>query len=298
MRVVSVAGEAPGARIYPSGQDLVRAESVDAVVVSSIGPTHEEFVLAAIEQGKPVFSEKPLAPTVDACQRILDAELTRGRRLVQVGFMRRYDAGYRRMKRTLDDGLLGAPLMVHCAHRNASTPARGFTSEMLITDAAIHEIDLMRWLLGREIAAVRAVLTPRHASRAPADLLDPQILILEMADGVLVDAEIFVNCAYGYDIRCEVVGENGTVELGDGSEIVIRGGGLKSGRVPPDWRDRFMQAYDVELQDWIDAVTVGEARGPSSWDGYAATVAAEAGLESLRTGQRVPVTLIERPALY
>src|SRR5690349_9412617 len=125
MRVVSVAGEAPGARIYPSGRDLVKADAVDAIVVSSSGPTHEEFVLAAIEQGKPVFCEKPLSPSVDACRRILDAEVAAGRRLVQVGFMRRYDEGYRSMKKALDDGLLGAPLMVHCAHRNASTPAEG-----------------------------------------------------------------------------------------------------------------------------------------------------------------------------
>jgi myo-inositol 2-dehydrogenase/D-chiro-inositol 1-dehydrogenase len=188
--------------------------------------------------------------------------------------------------------------MVHCAHRNASTPARGFTSDMLITDAAIHEIDLMRWLLDQEIAAVVGVLKPRHAGLAPEDLQDPQILLLEMADGALVDVEIFVNCSYGYDIRCEVVGERGTVELGDGGEVTIRGGGLRSSRVPPDWRERFMQAYDVELQDWIDALTAGEARGPSAWDGYAATAVAECGLEALKTGQRVPVSLIERPAFY
>src|SRR4051794_3059902 len=102
VRAVTVAGGAPGARGFPNGQELVRADEVAAVVVASWGPTHEQFVLAAIEQGKPVFCEKPLAPTVDACCRILDAEMSHGRRLVQVGFMRRYDAGYRAMKRALD----------------------------------------------------------------------------------------------------------------------------------------------------------------------------------------------------
>jgi myo-inositol 2-dehydrogenase/D-chiro-inositol 1-dehydrogenase len=297
-RAETVASEVPDARVFQSGRELIRDDAVDAVVVASWGPTHEEFVLAAIEQGKPVFCEKPLAPTVDACQRILDAELAHGRRLVQVGFMRRYDAGYQAMKRTIDDGTIGAPLMVHCAHRNAATPARGFTSEMLITDAAIHEIDLVRWLLGQEIAVVNAVLRPRRPSHVDPELCDPQILILEMADGAIVDVEIFVNCSYGYDIRCEVVGERGTVELGDGYGAILRGGGLKSGRVPPDWRERFMAAYDVELQDWVDAVAAGEARGPSSWDGYVATLVAECGLEALRTGQCVPVPTIERPAFY
>jgi len=297
-RAETVAQETPDAQVFPTGQDLVRADAVDSIVVASWGPTHEQFVLAAIEHGKPVFCEKPLAPTVDACRRILDAEIAHGRRLVQVGFMRRYDAGYRAMKRTLDDGVLGAPLMVHCAHRNASTPARGFTSDMLIDDAAIHEIDLVRWLLGQEIAAVQAVLTPRRSSLAPDDLQDPLILLLRMADGALVDVEVFANCQYGYDIRCEVVGEQGTVELGDGSEVLIRGSGLKRGRVPPDWRERFRQAYDVELQDWIDGVAAGEGRGPSAWDGYVATVVAECGLESLKTGQAVPVALSARPAFY
>ncbi len=299
-RAVSVAGEAPGARIFADGHALIRDASIDAVVVTTSGPYHEPFVLDAIQQNTPVFCEKPLAPTIDACQRILDAEIAHGLRLIQVGFMRRYDDGYRAMKRTLDDGLLGTPLMVHCAHRNASTPAAGFTSEMLITDAAIHEIDLMRWLLDQEIAAVTAVLRPRRTSRAGAHLQDPQILILEMADGALVDVEVFVNCSYGYDIRCEVVGERGTVSLDDsaGDGVVIRGGGRRSGRVPADWRERFVRAYDVELQDWVDSVAAGVARGPSAWDGYAATAVAEHGLEALRTGARVPVPLPVRPDFY
>jgi myo-inositol 2-dehydrogenase / D-chiro-inositol 1-dehydrogenase len=297
-RAESAAGETAGARAFGTGRDLIRDDGVDAVVVASWGPTHEEFVLAAIEQGKPVFCEKPLAPTVDACQRVLDAEMAHGRRLVQVGFMRRYDAGYLAMKRAVDDDTIGAPLMVHCAHRNAATPASGFTSDMLITDAAIHEIDLMRWLLGQEIAAVNAVLCPRRPGRVDPELQDPQILILEMTDGAIVDVEVFVNCSYGYDIRCEVVGERGTMELGDGYGAIVRGGGLKSSRVPPDWRERFMQAYDVELQDWVDAVAAGEARGPSAWDGYVATVVAECGLEALKTGQRVAVSTIARPDFY
>jgi myo-inositol 2-dehydrogenase/D-chiro-inositol 1-dehydrogenase len=297
-RAETVAREVTGARVFRTGQELIRDDAVDAVVVSSWGPTHEQFVLSAIEQAKPVFCEKPLAPTVEACQRILDAEIGHGRRLVQVGFMRRYDPDYRAMKLAVDDGLLGAPLIVHCAHRNASTPASGFTSEMLITDAAIHEIDLMRWLLGQEITAVTAVLTPRRSPPADTALLDPQILLLEMADGALVDVEVFVNCGYGYDIRCEVVGERGTVELGDGGAVVVRGGGLRSSRVPADWRERFGQAYDVELQDWVDSIVAGEAHGPSAWDGYVATAVAECGLEALKTGRRVAVPSAERPAFY
>ena len=91
---------------------------VDAIIVASWGPTHEEYVLAGIAAGKQVFCEKPLATTREACERILDAEVAAGRRLVMVGFMRRYDDGYRAMKEALDRGDIGAPLVFHSAHRN------------------------------------------------------------------------------------------------------------------------------------------------------------------------------------
>jgi myo-inositol 2-dehydrogenase/D-chiro-inositol 1-dehydrogenase len=68
--------------------------------------------------------------------------------------------------------------------------------------------------------------------------------------------------------------------------------------VPADWRERFVRAYDVELQEWVDAVGGDGQLGPSSWDGYAATAVSDAGLEALRTGARVPVALADRPALY
>jgi myo-inositol 2-dehydrogenase / D-chiro-inositol 1-dehydrogenase len=295
-RAETVAGEVLGTRVFRNGQDLVRANEVDAVLVASWGPTHEEFVMAAIEAGKPVFCEKPLAPTTDACMRILDAEVARGRRLVQVGFMRRYDAGYRAMKRAIDNGAVGAPLMVHCAHRNPSPPSN-FTSDMIVSDSAVHEIDVVRWLLDQEIAA-GSVLKPRRTSRASSHLQDPQILILETVSGVMVDDEVFVNAVYGYDVRCEVVGESGTISLGEGSPIVLRKDGLRSDRVPSDWRERFMRAYDTELQEWVDSVTAGAVTGPSAWDGYAATAVASACLVALETGQRTPVHLEDRPALY
>ncbi len=156
-------------------------------MVCSWGPTHEEYVLASIAAGKPVFCEKPLATTQEACLRIVEAEVGHGGRLVQVGYMRRYDFAYRALKLALDSGEIGAPLMMHCAHRNASVPSF-YQKEMAITDTAVHEIDMVRWMFGDEIAAVR-VLVPRRNSNG-GDLQDPLLLILEMAGGVLVDVEI------------------------------------------------------------------------------------------------------------
>ena len=295
-RAGQVAAGLPGAVTYPTAQELIADGNVDAVLVASWGPAHEEQVVAAIDAGKPAFCEKPLAPSSAACQRIMDAEMAAGRRLVQVGFMRRYDAGYRAMKAALEDGGIGAPLLMHCAHRNPSVPDY-FTTDMIITDSAVHEMDIVRWLFGEEIAAA-TVLTPRRTRQAPDGMQDPLILVLEMSGGGLVDDELFVSARYGYDVRGEVVCETGTVALADVSEVTVRTQNRHSGRVPVDWRDRFIRAYDTELQEWLDAVAAGTSTGPTSWDGFAAAVVTDAALEALGTGQRSAVSMPERPDFY
>jgi myo-inositol 2-dehydrogenase/D-chiro-inositol 1-dehydrogenase len=281
--------------VHGTGEQLVADDRVDAVVVCSWGETHEQYVLAAIAAGKPVFCEKPLATTQDACRRILAAETAAGRRLVQVGYMRRYDAGYRALRTVVQGGSIGLPLLMHCTHRNAGVPAL-YVAEMMISDTAVHEIDMVRWMFGEEIVAAQ-VLTPRR-NRNGGELRDPLVLLLEMESGILVDVEISVNIRYGYDIRGEVVGEEGTAELGEPSPVRVRRAGTVAQPVPADWRERFVRAYDVELQEWVDAVAGDGELGPSSWDGYAATAVSDAGLTALRTGERVPVSLGDRPALY
>lgn len=291
-----VAGTLPKATVHASGLDLIADPDVDAVLVTSWGPTHEDFVLAALAVGKPVFCEKPLATTQEACRRIIEAEVAVGRRLVQVGFMRRYDIAYRALKGVVDGGSIGSPLMMHARHRNPSVPGH-YTREMAITDTAVHDIDIARWLLDDEIVSA-TVLTARK-SRHGAELQDPLLMIFRTEGGVLVDVETSVNIRYGYDIGGEIVGEDGTVSLADPSPVVVRHAGNVSGRVPDDWRERFEQAYDTELQEWVDALVAGcGATGPSSWDGYAAAVVSDAAVAALRDGSTVPVVLGAKPALY
>lgn len=290
-----VADGVPGARAYSTGQELIKADDVDAVLVCSWGPTHEEYVLASIEAGKPVFCEKPLATSQEACLRIIDAEVAFGRRLVQVGYMRRYDASYRALKAVVDSGVIGAALMMHATHRNPSVPGH-YTREMAITDTAVHDIDLARWMFGEEIVAAR-VLKPRKNSLG-GELEDPLLLVFETNSGALVDVETSVNIRYGYDIRGEVVGESGTAALGDFSPVTVRTNNGFTGRVPEDWRERFIAAYDTEFQEWIDGVRDGGTYGPSSWDGYAAAAVSDAAVQALHSGERVAVKLAEKPALY
>ena len=136
-----VADGLTNAQVHSTGQELIADEKVDAIVVCSWGPTHEEYVLAAIAAGKPVFCEKPLATSQEACLRIIDAEVAFGKRLVQVGYMRRYDRAYRALKAVVDSGEIGTPLIMHCTHRNPVVPGH-YTKDMAITDTAVHDIDI------------------------------------------------------------------------------------------------------------------------------------------------------------
>jgi len=110
-----------------------------------------------------------------------------------------------------------------------------------------------------------------------------------MASGVIVDVEASVNAGFAYDIRGEVVCEDGTVELTESAGALVKRAGTVSARVPEDWRERFVLAFDTEFQAWIDAVTAGGTSGPSAWDGYAATVVCDTGLAALRSDTREPV---------
>lgn len=286
-----------GAKVVDSAEKLIEDPDVEAVVVTSWGPAHAEQVLACIAAGKPVFCEKPLTTEAADGLRILKAEQAFGRRLVQVGFMRRYDAGYRELKRLIDEGAIGTPLMAHCAHRNPTVP-ESYHSDMEAQDTAVHEIDTLRWLLDDEFASVQ-VLRPRSTSRRFEHLTDPQIMLFETTSGARVDVEVFVNCQYGYDIQCEIVGETGAARLPDPSRVHLRGGGRNGHAVVQDFPSRFAAAFDVELQEWVDAVASGgEPTGPTAWDGYAAAVVTDAAVKSLHSGETVPVELTDRPSFY
>ncbi|KJZ18543.1 Gfo/Idh/MocA family protein [Loktanella sp. S4079] len=287
---------APDATVYETGQELIAANTVDAVLVCSTGATHEDYVLAAIEAGKPVFCEKPLATTAEGAKRIVDAEIAAGKRLVQVGFMRRYDTGYVALKDAVENHT-GAPIMVHAAHRNPTVPEQ-YVTPMAIHDTFVHEIDVFRWLLDDDYVSAR-VTFPRTCAASHAKLRDPQIVTLTTAKGVVINTEIYVNCKYGYDIQCQIVGEDGVAYLPEPQAITMRLNAKRQNEILTDWKDRFVASYDVELQDFINAAAEGTASGPSSWDGYMAAVTCDACVAAQESdGSAVTITNPERPALY
>lgn len=295
-RAKRIASAVDGCTAYTDPAAAMAADDVDAVLIASPGPAHEAALLTAFEHDLPVLCEKPLTPDAASALRVLEAELRLGHRRVQVGFMRRYDAEYMKLKSLLETGQLGRPLMLHNRHRNAASPPF-FTSSMLISDSVAHETDATRWLLGQEITAVQ-VLRPRPSASAPDDLQDPQFVVFETDGGAIVDVEMFVNCGFGYQVQAEIVCERGTARIGDGHAMVTNMAGRWGGTIAQDFVERFADAYDREIQTWVDATRRGEVTGPSAWDGYAAAAVCEAGVRALEEGGRVEVELVERPAFY
>lgn len=285
-----------GAEVFEAPQRLIGSDKVDAVVICSWGPAHEEQLLDCIAAGKPVFCEKPMVTSESAALKVMAAEQAHGRRLVQVGFMRRFDADYRRLKAVINGGQLGAPLMYHSVHRNASVPAGLYTSDMPLNDTLVHDADISRWLLNDEVVAVE-VRVPRRSSRG-GELRDPTLVLLHMHGGAIVDVEISVNIAYGYDIRGEMSCEMGVAALPNRPATLITDAHGIRQAIPTDWRERFIDAYDQEFREWIVAAGQGTATGPSAWDGYAATLTADAARRAVSSGVREAVNLIEKPVLY
>lgn len=295
-RAKAVAARVDGCTAHTDPAAAMAAADVDAVLVASPGPAHEAALLAAFEHDLAVLCEKPLTPDAASALRVLEAEQKLGHRRVQVGFMRRYDAEYMKLKSLLETGQLGRPLMLHNRHRNVASPP-GWTSEMLINDSVTHEMDVTRWLLGHEITSV-TVLAPTASGNAPDGIRDPQFVLFETDGGAIVDVEIYVNCGFGYQVQAEVVCERGTARVGDGHAMVTNAAGRWGGIIAQDYIERFADAYDREVQAWVDATRRGEVTGPSAWDGYAVAAVCEAGVKALEEGGRVAVDLVDRPALY
>ena len=275
--------------------EAIGRRDVDAVLIASPDATHAGLTRAAINLEKPVLCEKPLALTPADCLSVIEAERAIGRPLVQVGFMRRFDPSYGEMKSTLRSGQIGRAVMMHNFHRNATAP-RGFNGLMAITNSAPHEFDAVRYVLGAEISAISAFEPGLETQGA----CNPVVLVMETDKGHLVTVEVNNNASYGYDVRAELVGSDGAVALAWHPATQIDRAFLSGASYPEDWRPRFREAYRLQNIAWIKSIERGVPSdiAANAWDGYCAAAIAEAGAEALASGQRTPVRIAERPALY
>ena len=275
---------------------VIARSDVDAVLIASPDDTHASLTIAALEAGKPVLCEKPLAPFSADCLKVIEAEVKLGQRMIQIGFMRRFDPSYSEMKAALSEGLPGQAVMMHNFHRNVEAPP-GFTGAMAITNSAPHEFDVARFVLDTDYATI-SVFQPDavDASKAGA----PVFMVLATTHGQLVNIEINNNAVYGYDVRGELVGEKGSIYLNTPIHSRINSGLTAVERYPADWRPRFAEAYRLQNKAWLKLVQTGvpSTIAASAWDGYCASLVAEVGVAALKQGKTLPIILATKPDLY
>jgi myo-inositol 2-dehydrogenase/D-chiro-inositol 1-dehydrogenase len=283
-RAVQVAGDA---RTFGDPLALIADPEVGAVVVASPDATHAPCALACLRAGKPVLLEKPIAPTAEEGWRVVEAEVALGRRLVQMGYMRRFDSAYLEMKAAVEAGRIGTPVLLHNIHRNQSAPD-WFKGSMPITNSFVHEIDISRWLLGSEMVSARV-----HAALGG----EPLMITMETDRGEIVSSEVFINARYGYHVHAELVGREGTVAMAAPALTTVNQGGTGGFGYPDNWVPRFAQAYRDQMQAWVRRVATGTPIGASAWDGYCATALAEQVARGIGQGT-LRLSLPPRPALY
>ena len=295
-RARQVADEFGAADIATDGYAAIARDDVDAVMIASPDETHAGLCLAAMQAGKPVLCEKPLAPTPEECLKLIDVEVSMGRRMLQLGFMRRFDPSYTEMKAALSNDLLGNAIMMHNFHRNVSAPSN-FTGQMAITNSAPHEYDVARFMLDCEFTSV-SVFQPQSVDTTKTGA--PVFMVLETNSGQLVNIEINNNAAYGYDVRAELVGEKGSVFLNAPINTRMNINLQAYERYDADWRQRFAEAYRLQNKAWLHFVNTGEMSpiASNAWDGYCASVISQAGVRSLAEGKKVAIELADKPELY
>lgn len=285
-RANAVVATIPGATAFSDPLELIAHPEVDAVLIASPDVLHAEQTLACIAAGKPTLCEKPLSYSVEEAERVVAAHRAAvgdGVPLVHQGFMRRFDPGYVAQKRAVDSGEHGRPVMVHSVGRGITT-GPGATDETVIFNSAIHDLDIVPWLLGAPVTEV-SWHAPEVPSSTGGGLRDPFFLLLRTADGSLSTVENYLNARYGYDMRSEVVCETGVVAITEPHRLAVSTELTARTDVPVDFRPRYEDAYRLELQEWVSAMREGRAPALATVeDGAQATRVAAAAAKSMRSG--------------
>ena len=280
---------------YEDYRDLLSSPEVEAVVIATPANTHADVIEAAAGAGRSIFCEKPLALTLDDCDRVIHA-VERSRVLFQIGYNRRFDTAYREAKRLIADGAIGTPVTFKSVSRDPMMPrleyARPEVSGGLIMDMAIHDFDVARWLMDSD---VRRVFTEGGTlvfeQLASVHDLDNAVMNLKFTSAALGSVEVSRNAVYGYDIRTEVLGADGGVMIGSLQQtpvlLLTRDGARHD--VMKYIIERFSDAYLAEVRHFVRAVRGEEAPGPTIHDGRAGVEIALAATQSYQ--EQRPISL-------
>jgi myo-inositol 2-dehydrogenase / D-chiro-inositol 1-dehydrogenase len=294
-RARSVASQV-GAETASSVDELLAA-GVDALVIATATATHPELIRRGAEAGLTVFCEKPVAADIDGTLDVI--KHTSGAE-VQIGFQRRFDAGFRAARDAARSGALGWLHTLRSTTLDAAPPPAGYipASGGIFRDCAVHDFDAIRWLSGREVVSAYAVGTNRGEEffRA-ADDVDTASAVLTLDD----DTIALVSCtrynAAGYDVRLEVLGSEGSVCAGLDDQLPLRSAEQRvfpAGPAHRHFMDRFRDAYVAELAAFTE-VAKGNAPSPCTpHDALEAFYVAEACELSRRRLEPVEIAEVRR----
>jgi myo-inositol 2-dehydrogenase/D-chiro-inositol 1-dehydrogenase len=248
-----------GAEAAGSVAELLGA-GLDGLVIASATGSHPELIKRGVQAGLPVFCEKPVASDVEGTLDVIEAASGSAAR-VQIGFQRRFDAGFRAARDAVRSGSLGWLHTVRSTTFDAAPPPPGYIpgSGGIFRDCAVHDFDVIRWVTGREVTQAYAVGANRGEEffRAAGDV-DTACAVLTLTDGTLAT----VNCgrynAAGYDVRLEVLGSAGSIGAGLDDRMALRSAepGVRFPASPAhrQFMERFGAAYTAELAAFTEVV--------------------------------------------
>ena len=270
-------------KVYKELSMILDDQQVKAVIIASPDHLHANHLEQAILAGKDVLCEKPLASKEKDARKV--AKLVRNSKsIVGIGFMRRFDRPYQDLKKEIESGKYGKVLQIRCTSRNVSSPTA--TTAMLLTNVAVHEIDIIRWLLGEEIVSV-GVNFAKTTSKANSNLSDPISVNCHTESGVLVTIDICANSTYGYEVGMEVITENGSLVIENLGQLNIAYNfnlpTRKGGTLHKDWMGRFKPAYIAELTAFVNSLQKRklDKNFATVEDGLAASIACGLGVKKL-----------------
>lgn len=276
--------------------DLLADPAIDAVVVCSSTDTHAEIIIAAAAAGKPVFCEKPIDHGLARTDEALAAAARAGVQL-QVGFNRRFDANFARVRQAVAGGEIGRPQLLHIISRDPAPPSIEYVrvSGGIFLDMTIHDFDMARFLIGAEVEKVYAVggVMIDPAIGAAGDL-DTAMVTLRFANGVIGTIDNSRQAVYGYDQRAEILGSAGSVATGNNyaNTAVISDAASVRRDLPLNFfMERYTASYAAEMAAFVASVREGRPALVSGADGRAAVVMGMAARRSYDEGR--PVRLAE-----
>ena len=294
----SLAAELGVSKKYTNYQDLIADAEVEAVVIVSPTSTHKEIVLAAANDGKAIFCEKPLSISLAEAQEMQRIVEQTGV-FFQMGFMRRFDKGYLAAKRKIEEGAIGTPVVFKSSSRDPFRPSLEYLdpahSGGLFIDCGIHDLDLARWYMG-DIASVYSIGgTLAYPEMKAIGDIDNAITSLYFTSGALGTIDLSRNGVYGYDIRTEILGTEGTLKIGYLREtpiLMMNKKGITHDTVPY-FTERFEQAYISQLQDFVENVLEQKPPSVTCADGVAALQASAAATLSFKENRPVEIKAID-----